>query len=274
MDYQEYVGFEKQEANGVEDYWLENLESKGYFVIPNVLEEGLVKKLQVAIEKVWKGQLEKYGEELLRKIGDYGVARGMMCEDPLFFDPLTLPIVDKILSLTVGSTSILHLQNGICLYPDEKHNQGKFHKDFAKDFMTDKLLSINIFFPLDPFNSETGGTWLVPGSHKFKKMPSAQYIEENKVQLVADPGCVLVFDSLLWHCAGLNKTKNVRRAINHQYTRPFIKQQLNYPMMLEGKVDKESKLAQRLGMWAISPYDVDTYRVTDPSLRTYRAGQG
>ena len=40
------------------------------------------------------------------------------------------------------------------------------------------------------------------------------------------------------------------------------------------KVNMETKLAQKLGMWTIPPKSVDEYRVTDPKLRTYRGGQG
>ena len=43
---------------------------------------------------------------------------------------------------------------------------------------------------------------------------------------------------------------------------------------MKDKISNESKLAQKLGMWTIPPKSVDEYRVTDPSLRTYRGGQG
>ena len=59
-----------------------------------------------------------------------------------------------------------------------------------------------------------------------------------------------------------------------QWTKPFIKQQLDYPVMMNNIIDKESKLAQKLGMWTIPPKSVEQYRVTDPKLRTYRGGQG
>ena len=87
-------------------------------------------------------------------------------------------------------------------------------------------------------------------------------------------GSLIVFDSMLWHSGGYIFTASVRRAFNQQYTRPFIKQQLDYPALLKGKVDLESDLAQTLGMWSIPPKNVDEFRVSDPSKRTYRAGQG
>jgi ectoine hydroxylase-related dioxygenase (phytanoyl-CoA dioxygenase family) len=84
---------------------------------------------------------------------------------------------------------------------------------------------------------------------------------------------VVVFDSLLIHCAGSNRSSSPRRGVNHQYTRPFIKQQMDYPALLRGSVDPESPLAQTLGFWSVPPRSVDEFRV-DPTLRTYRQGQG
>ena len=94
------------------------------------------------------------------------------------------------------------------------------------------------------------------------------------VQINAKPGDVLFFNSLLWHRGGDNFTEYRRRAINQQYTKPFIKQQINYPELLENKVEKDSKLAQTLGFWTIPPKNLKEYRVKDASLRTYKGGQG
>jgi len=114
----------------------------------------------------------------------------------------------------------------------------------------------------------------VPGSHKFISMPSEKYIQSRSIQLLAEPGSVIFFDSLLWHRSGQNKSSDVRRGINHQYTKPFIKQQIDYPHFLQGKVNTESRLAQTLGFWSIPPKSVDEFRVDDPTKRTYRKGQG
>lgn len=133
---------------------------------------------------------------------------------------------------------------------------------------------MNTFIAIDPFTAETGATWVVPGSHLFEDMPSDQYLQKHEIQMQMEPGSVLVFDSTLWHRSGQNRSGRVRRGLNQQYTRPFIKQQLDYPVLLSSCVDKESELAQTLGFWAVSPKSVQEFRVSDPAKRTYRAGQG
>ncbi|MBI3591587.1 MAG: phytanoyl-CoA dioxygenase family protein [Candidatus Melainabacteria bacterium] len=274
LDYQQYVGLKVTQARNCVEENLELLDRNGFFVVESVLNEKELELVRFKMDVIWEKQKEKYGTDFLNKIGDYGQIRAMMLDDPFFYDLLIHPKILKYVALAVGETAILHLQNGIVLHPDYKNNQAKYHKDFPKDFISSKILSFNAFVIVDEFNESTGGTWVVPGSHKFVEMPSEKYIEKNCIQIEARAGSIIFFDSMLWHKGGDNYSAHVRRAINQQYTRPFIKQQLDYPAMLKDKVDKESKLAQVLGFWSISPKSVDEYRVNDPSLRTYRASQG
>ena len=94
------------------------------------------------------------------------------------------------------------------------------------------------------------------------------------MQIIADPGDVLFFDSMLWHKGGENTSSNPRRSINQQYTKPFIKQQISYPDLLKDKVDRNSPLGQTLGMWAVPPKSLKEFRVDSPEKRTYKADQG
>ncbi len=148
-----------------------------------------------------------------------------------------------------------------------------FHRDFNKQFFSDKPLSINAFWVIDEFNENTGGTWVVPYSHKFLSWPSDDFLNSTAIQISANPGSVIFFDSRIIHKGGINRSNKPRRAINHQFTLPFIKQQVDFPSMLKDKIDKESKLAQTLGFWTIPPKSIEEFRA-DPENRTYRSGQG
>lgn len=274
MDYQSYKGITVTDVSTDLDRRLESLERLGYFVLPEVFEPEFLADLRQRMDSLWERQHARYGTELLQSIGDYGVLRGMMCDDPVLMDLVIHPAVSEHVAATVGDTAILHLQNGILLFPSKDHNQARYHRDFAKDFVPSRILSFNAFIAVDEFTTDNGGTWVVPGSHRIVEMPSQHFIEANQIQITCPAGSIVFFDSMLWHRGGSNRSDHTRRAINQQYTRPFIKQQLDYPVMLGDKVPMESKLAQTLGMWAIPPKSVDQYRVSDPSLRTYRGGQG
>jgi ectoine hydroxylase-related dioxygenase (phytanoyl-CoA dioxygenase family) len=255
------------------DRILDDLAQHGYSVVENVLTPAECQAWSAKLDRLDAAQREAFGDERLARLNERGTVRGMLRDDPDFLTlirhPATWPVVERL----VGATAILHLQNGIVVEPQVEHHQAAFHRDFAKDFVADRLLSLNAFFVLDDFTAGSGATWWVPGTHRTAAFPDEAWLESNARQVTAGAGAVIFFDSMLIHRAGTNHTAAPRRAINHQYTRPFIKQQIDYPVLLAGHVDPESALAQTLGFWSVPPKSVEEFRV-DPQQRTYRQGQG
>lgn len=255
------------------DYHVENLTYKGYTVVEGVLNETECAEFSERLDTLNEAQIQKYTRERLEELNEFGMIRELISKDDAFAKLILHEAVWPIVERVIGETAILHLQNGLLLQSQQKNYQAQYHRDFARDFVCDKVLALNAMYVIDEYSSETGATWLVPFTHKFAQLPSQRYLEENGIQVQASPGSVLMFDSLLLHKAGENRSGKPRRAVNHMYTRPFIKQQIQYPLMLEGRYDMESKLSQVLGYWSIPPRSVEEYRV-DPDQRTYRKGQG
>ena len=113
----------------------------------------------------------------------------------------------------------------------------------------------------------------MPHSHRLSYTPSDSYLNKYAEQILAPRGSVVVFDSRVYHRGCENLSPHPRRALNLQYTRPFIKQQINLAELMADRVDPESPLAQTLGLWSIPPPSVKRFRVS-PAQRTYRQGQG
>ncbi|QUC64456.1 phytanoyl-CoA dioxygenase family protein [Nitrosopumilus sp. K4] len=252
---------------------MKKISDEGFTVIENVLSQEECKKISDRLDVINAEEQEEFGKERLEKVNEIGILRSLLLKDKIFSELIIHPKVYPIICATVGETAILHLQNAIIVFPDKKHGQSHFHRDFAKDFVSSKPLSINALWMIDEFNAETGATWVVPGTHKMENWPSNEFLEQNAIQASGSKGSVLVFDSMLIHRGGSNSSSGIRRAINHQYTKPFIKQQLDFPKYLGKKYDIESKIGQVLGYWTIPPKSVSEFRC-EPEKRTYRSGQG
>ena len=252
---------------------LEKLRVQGYIVLRDVLSSDACADLAGRIDAALRRELDQFGEARLRELREFGQVRSPCAFDPVFLSLLLHPHVMPYIEATIEKTAILHLQNAIVTFPDDVHWQSRFHRDFAKDFVADRPLSMNAFFLIDDFDATTGATWFVPQTHQNAVMPSESYLEEHAVQIEAPRGSVVIFDSMLVHRAGTNRSNAPRRAVNHQYTRPFVKQQMDLAHMMRGRVDPESRLAQVLGLWSVPPKSLEEFRV-DPPRRTYRAGQG
>ena len=253
---------------------LKHINNDGFFIRENIFTKKETDELRTQLDKVWEDQLNEFGSVFLNKINEFGIARCFIDKHRVFQDIIIKKEILEVVNLTVGPSAILHLQNGIINHPAKKHNQATFHRDFAKDFICSKILSINALIVIDDFKKNNGSTIIIPKTHKDENFPSKKYIHENSIQITAPAGSVIFFDSLLFHKVGSNLSKNKRRAINLQFTRPFIKQQIDYPKLYAGLVEKNSLLAQKLGFWAISPKNLNEFRVANPEERTYKSGQG
>lgn len=86
---------------------------------------------------------------------------------------------------------------------------------------------------------------------------------------------MLVFDSTLWHAAGENRSERNRIAINHQFTRSFFKQQIDYVRALgDGVVTRcPPRTQQLLGWYTRVVTSLEEY-YRPPEERLYRSGQG
>lgn len=276
MGYKDFFGFRQNEVRSKLELHVEEIAISGYAILENVVDESMLQIIRDKLDLARERQIQEYGEERLRRIRDFGTVRCLPNEDSFFVDKIALnEDVYGLVSAILGDTCILHLQNGIIIYPNNtKHNEGNWHRDFQKPFFSSKELSLNALWVIDEFNAETGGTWIVPNTHNMEAVPSEEFINGHKLQVSAKPGSVIVFNSMMWHRGGDNYSSNLRRAINNQYTRPFIKQQIDLPAFLGSKYDKDSKAGQLLGYWSIPPKSVAEFRVDDPLSRTYRGGQG
>ena len=86
---------------------------------------------------------------------------------------------------------------------------------------------------------------------------------------------MIVFDSTLWHAAGKNRPSADRVAINQQFTRSYVKQQVDYVRALGDEVVRAQppRTQQLLGWYTrvVSGLD-EHYRL--PQERLYRSAQG
>jgi ectoine hydroxylase-related dioxygenase (phytanoyl-CoA dioxygenase family) len=266
---------------GTED-WLqtacEALRYAGAVVVTGVLDDEQVERSRAALYETQDGILAEIGEERLRRAGEIGVLRLMARHDPMFLQLLGLPQMLAVVDATVSETAILHLQNGFILPPQppsaQKGFQHTFHRDFPRH-LNGYLASINVMITLDAFTAENGGTLVAPGTHQRPERPGDAYLEAVAVPVECPRGSMIVFDSTLWHAAGPNRSSQDRLAVNHQFTRSFIKQQIDYVRALgdEAVLSQPPRVQQLLGWYTRVVTSLDEYyRPADERL--YRSGQG
>jgi len=257
---------------------LARLRDVGYAIVTGVLSAELVEQTRVAMyrtqEQIWR----EVGKERLDRAGELDILRCMFKFDSLFFRYLEMPDALAIVDAMVGRTAILHQQNGFILpsapgLAQGTISQNTFHRDFPR-YLKGYVASVNVMFAIDTFTEDNGGTIVVPGTHQ-RETPPIETMNRQGVAIECPSGSMLVFDSTLWHAAGRNCSGPDRLAINHQFRRSYIKQQVDYVRALGDAVVQAQppRTQQLLGWYTRVVTSLDEHYRPEPE-RLYRSGQG
>lgn len=258
---------------------LEKVRSVGYAVVEDVLSASLTQTTREAMYRTQEAILRDVGQERLLRAGESGVLRLILKYDSYFFQFLEIPELLTLVDGIVSNKAIMHLQNGFILPSSPKEQtptifQNSFHQDFPR-VLNGYVASINIMFAIDEFSRETGATMVVPGTHQKTAAPDQEYLKENAIAVECPAGSMVVFDSTLWHAAGANTSGKDRLAINHQFTRSYIKQQIDYVRALGDAtvLAQKPRTQQLLGWYTRVVTSLDEYYRSEDQ-RLYRKGQG
>lgn len=258
---------------------LGQLREVGYTVIERVLDDSFLRDTRAALYAAQEAIVREVGRDRLARAGELGVLRLMLKFEPHFFRFLEIPEMLAIVDATVSPTAIMHLQNGFILPSFARGqapvvSQNSYHQDFPR-VLGGYPASVNCLFAIDAFSVDNGATLVVPGTHQRPTRPEAEVLASSALPVECPAGSMLVFDSTLWHAAGHNVSGKDRLALNHQFTRSFIKQQIDYvralgPAVIEALPPRSQQL---LGWYTRVVTSLDEYYQPEDK-RLYRKGQG
>ena len=88
----------------------------------------------------------------------------------------------------------------------------------------EEVMKLSSLWMLSEFSPATGGTLVVPGSHRARNNPSGgndlfdrEQPHPSEQQISGAAGNVMLFDSRLWHCVSCNRSSEPRVALNVGY---------------------------------------------------------
>lgn len=108
----------------------------------------------------------------------------------------------------------------------------------------------NSMWVVDEFTADNGATRVVPGSHKFGKLPAEVMADvlaphPDEVVLTAPAGSVIVFNAHLWHGGTMNRSARPRGGMTLSFTRRDQRQQLDQAEHIRKKVYDRLSPAER-----------------------------
>jgi ectoine hydroxylase-related dioxygenase (phytanoyl-CoA dioxygenase family) len=141
----------------------------GFQIFENVLTEEEIKFYKERLSKVYDQQIDEFGLDNLSLINEENMVRSPFLYDSSFINIFYNDFVSNLVTSILGKFAILSLQNGIVLRSNTEHHQSFFHRDLIyQNFTTSKPISINIYYCLDDYDINNGGTTFITTDKLFK----------------------------------------------------------------------------------------------------------
>ena len=255
------------------DRFEEALTDRGWAMLPSAVPEALVHRLRGELDRVCAEQRVIQVRNGVDAGAD-GTAHHLPCAGAVFLELLehfvTLAPFDRYFE----GPYILNTYGGVLNLPNGGSYVGRVHRDQRTHSGGFRLMAQALVM-LDAFTEHNGATFLLTGSHRLGDKPSDDRFFREADRATGAAGSIVLFDSNLWHAAGVNRSDAPRRALTLAVTRPFIKQQLDYPRALgyERAESLSPALRQLLGYNARVPVTLDEW-YQPLERRLYQRDQG
>lgn len=260
VPFKSYGVLESVEVGSQIDEAVEQIRRLGYAVVDAGYSLEELAAISNAFHKIQAEYVNIYGAERLKVIGEDNTIRLPMALDFNVFGRLALnPVVLSVVKALISGKFLLNQQNGVINPARQEYGQGAWHRDLPyQHFTSSRPLAINALFCVDDFTLDNGGTYVLPASHLAEPFPSRAFVNRHAVQLEAKAGSFVVLDCMLFHSGGYNFTELPRRAVNHVYSVPYIRQQINVPLGLSG-VELSEEQREILGFSYSMPSSIEEY---------------
>jgi len=253
---------------------IEEFYNVGYLLIPNVYRVELMSEIKTEFYEREADFVEIQKKQgIYESVVDATHHTFILCRKMLMLLEKSR-LTDFIDEFFQGESYILNTMGLSKIRPFSQVYTQNIHRDI-RSFHGSTSLWINTLIMLDDSTADNGATWVMPGSEELEKKPSESDFWASAKQIEGRCGDVLIFHGGLWHCAGQNKTNDTRHIITPFFSRPFIKQQLDYPKAFGDDFGRicSPHIRQMLGYNARVPITLEDFYQHDDH-RFYKKNQG
>lgn len=204
------------------------LDEDGYTALPGFLDGESLALLRGRVEELYETEGENAGAEFRKE--PYARRLANLCDKgEVFLWLISRPPVLELVGHVLGPEFKLSSLNARSADPHSPEAQ-PLHVDAGA--LPDRLgyWVCNTIWLLDDFTEENGATRVVPGSHRWGRLPQNALADPRaphpqEILVTGEAGSVVVMNTHAWHGGTANRTGRPRRALHGFYCRSDKPQQ-------------------------------------------------
>ena len=229
----------------------QQLDELGFVALTGLIPPDLLAELRDSVERLWAAEGEDAGAEFKLEPGARRLAN-LVNKGEVFARLIVHPEVLDAMAYVLGPRFKLSSLNARSANPRSACRQ-PLHADAGAVADAAGYWVANSVWMLDDFTSENGAIRIVPGSHRWRRLPDPDtYDPQPDEQLItARAGTVVVMNAHAWHGATDNRTDAPRRAVHAFYTCADKPQQQTLSVRigetLRRRLERTRQLASKTG---------------------------
>src|SRR5690242_19591285 len=215
------------------------LRDDGFAIFPGLISEEEVADYRQREEELFAIEGERSGSEFKQEPGTRRLAN---CVDKgeIFEKAIENPVVLECVQAVLGADFKLSSFNVRSANPQSNCGQ-PLHADSGAIADERGYWVCNSVWMLDDFTAENGATRMLPGSHRWRRVPPVESYDSlpGEELVLGKAGTVVIMNAHMWHGATANRTQAPRRAMHVYYTRADKPQQQYQKKLLSAEVVRQ-----------------------------------
>jgi ectoine hydroxylase-related dioxygenase (phytanoyl-CoA dioxygenase family) len=212
------------------------LDEQGYIVLTDFMSAELLERLRRAVADRVELEGDAAGAEFKQEPGCRRLAN-LVDKGEVFREIIALPRVLDLVRQVLGPAFKLSSLNAR-LVPAHCDVVQPLHCDMGAVADERGYWVCNTVWMLDPFTRDNGALRLIPGSHRWGRLPPEGQVapHADEVLVTGEAGTVIVMNAHLWHGGTANQTGRPRTAVHAFYARRDKPQQQYQKRLLRPEV--------------------------------------
>jgi hypothetical protein len=223
------------------------LDDLGYLVLSGFVPPPMLEELRERCEALWAEEGDDAGSEFRPEPGTRRLAN-LVDKGAIFAEVVSMSAILECMEHVIGPGYKLSSLNARSTNPHNGDAQ-PWHCDTGAVADERGYWVCNSIWMLDDFTEDNGATRMLPGSHKWRRLPEPGNSGPlpGEMLVTGKAGTVVIMNTHMWHGGTANRTDRCRRALHGFYTRDDKpQQQYQKGLLRQATVDALTPVQRRV----------------------------